>query len=87
MDRLGQVANLVKMDCEGGEWAILRDRECLDPIKHLALEYNLDRGEKNSVPGLVGHLKAHGVFIDSLRESSNRTCGLVTAHKPRHSQA
>jgi FkbM family methyltransferase len=81
LDRLGQIVDLVKMDCEGGEWMILEDSESLMRIKHLSMEYHLDLGQKKTVDGLVRLLKAHGFAIDALRESSNRSVGQLVAHR------
>ena len=39
--RLGGSVDLVKMDCEGAEWAILKDTDSWDRIKHLSMEYHL----------------------------------------------
>jgi FkbM family methyltransferase len=81
MDRLGGTVDLVKMDCEGAEWDILEDAESLRRIKHLAMEYHLQHGSDKTVDGLVKHLKAHGLFIDSLRESSLSVVGQLTASR------
>jgi len=39
--RIGGKADLVKLDCEGAEWSILRDRKAWENVGHLAMEYHL----------------------------------------------
>jgi FkbM family methyltransferase len=43
--RLGGSCDLVKLDCEGAEWGILRDAESWRRVRHLAMEYHLWAGD------------------------------------------
>jgi len=79
IELLGGAVDLLKLDCEGGEWDILGDRESLKRVKYLAMEYHLLEGTSASLWELVRLLKAEGFAIDSLRESGNRVVGLLTA--------
>src|SRR6478672_11103346 len=50
---LGGAVDLLKLDCEGGEWDILRDRDSLKVVKYLAMEYHLVEGADVSLWELV----------------------------------
>ena len=76
---LGGAVDLLKLDCEGGEWDIFRDRDSLKRVKYLAMEYHLVDGIGVSLWELVRLLKVEGFEIASLRESDNRVVGLLTA--------
>jgi hypothetical protein len=39
--RLGESVDLVKLDCEGAEWDILRDAPVWNSVKNIAMEYHL----------------------------------------------
>lgn len=41
LQRLGGSVDLLKMDCEGAEWEILKDEESLKKVKYLTMEYHL----------------------------------------------
>jgi FkbM family methyltransferase len=79
LDRLGETVDLLKLDCEGGEWSIMEDRESLRRVKHIAMEYHL--ACENSLPlwELVCLLKRERFEIESLRESRNGVVGQLTA--------
>jgi FkbM family methyltransferase len=44
LDRLSGEVDLVKMDCEGGEWEMLEDAESWRRVRFLTLEYHLGNG-------------------------------------------
>lgn len=79
MDKLGSTVDLLKMDCEGGEWSILRDRACLSRARYVAMEYHLTGPHCLNLWELVKLFKEEGFQIESLRESSNRVVGQLTA--------
>jgi FkbM family methyltransferase len=79
IDRLGETVDLLKLDCEGGEWSIMEDRESLRRVKHIAMEYHLACEGSLPLWDLVYLLKTEKFEIESLRESSNRVVGQVTA--------
>jgi FkbM family methyltransferase len=74
---LGGAVDLLKLDCEGGEWDIFRDKNSLKRIKYLSMEYHLVEG--TDLVQLVRLFKSEGFAITSLRESENREVGLLTA--------
>jgi FkbM family methyltransferase len=76
---LGGTVDLLKLDCEGGEWDIFQDRDSLKRVKYLAMEYHLVEGIGVSLWELVRLLKVEGFDITSLQESNNRVVGLLTA--------
>jgi len=41
IERLGGEVDFLKMDCEGAEWDIFKDRESWKKVKNLAMEYHL----------------------------------------------
>lgn len=77
--RIGGSVDLLKMDCEGGEWSILEDRASLAKVRHLALEYHLHSPGGNRLLDLVALLGEAGFHIDSLREAANPLVGQLTA--------
>jgi FkbM family methyltransferase len=79
IDRLGETVDLLKLDCEGGEWSIVEDRESLRRVKHVAMEYHLDCEGSLPLWELVHLLKTEKFEIESLRESSNPVVGQLTA--------
>lgn len=44
ISRLGGKADLVKLDCEGAEWSILRDQESWSHVRFLTMEFHLWAG-------------------------------------------
>lgn len=42
--RLGGLVDLLKLDCEGGEWEILKESPCWKSVRNIRLEYHLYRG-------------------------------------------
>lgn len=40
IERIGGKVDLLKLDCEGSEWPILKDLESLKKVKYLAMEYH-----------------------------------------------
>ncbi len=81
LDRLGGeggTVDLVKMDCEGAEWAMLEDRASLARIGRLLLEYHPRPGrDAEALPGL---LAAGGLEIEK-RIATAGGCGVIWASR------
>ena len=82
IDRLGGVIDLLKLDCEGEEWELFKDKDSWRYVKNLSMEYHLfeswqtEQHVRNALTDL-------GFFITSFRPGRN--FGLITA--TRHSFA
>lgn len=85
--RIGGSVDLLKMDCEGGEWSILEHRASLAKVKYLALEYHLHFPGGKRLLDLVAMLGEVGFHIDSLREAANPFVGQLTARNSNFSPA
>lgn len=44
--RMGGRVDYLKIDCEGGEWSLFRDRESWSAIRYVAMEYHLWEGHQ-----------------------------------------
>jgi len=73
IDRMNGHIDLLKMDCEGSEWEILRDAEALGRVDHIRMEYHIGPGQ--TCDELVRLSEAAGFQIESLRP--NRTWGIA----------
>lgn len=88
LERIGGSIDLLKLDCEGGEWEILRDRQSLSKVRFLVMEYHLDcpsPREPQKLSSLVSALNDHGFRITSLRESDNTSVGQLSAENLKFS--
>lgn len=45
MERMGGAVDLLKLDCEGAEWEMLRLDGCWDSVRNIRMEYHLFHGE------------------------------------------
>ena len=79
IERMGGDVDLLKMDCEGGEWDILSDKGSMAKIRHLAMEYHITESCGETVCSLIAQLKDLGFRLDSFRESSASGVGQLTA--------
>lgn len=77
LDRLGGEADLVKMDCEGAEWEILKDAESWQQVRFLTMEYHLGRNKDHERIDIA--LAGIGFSIERTIRSSN--FGLVFASR------
>ena len=45
LHRIGGNVDLLKLDCEGAEWELFKDRSAWAKVRYLTMEYHLDPGE------------------------------------------
>jgi FkbM family methyltransferase len=79
LQRIGGSLDLLKMDCEGAEWDILRDAASLQKVRMIAMEYHLDGGAERTLLALLHQLKQAGFRIEALREAANPLVGQLFA--------
>ena len=76
IERLGGQVDLLKVDCEGDEWNLFKDRESWRNVKHLCIEYHLFNSG-HTEQGVKETLKGLGFKITSFVPIAN--FGLATA--------
>ena len=84
-DRLAGKTILLKLDCEGAEWEILKDRESLKRVQAITMEYHLDDEHKkdhhNSHQTIINVLESLGFTI--LKHAINHEYwGMAWAERP-----
>ncbi len=67
IERLGGEIDLLKMDCEGGEWDIFQAADALKKVKVIRMEYHL-KAHKKSVEDFKGLVTAAGYHIERMWE-------------------
>lgn len=77
LKRIGGHADLVKMDCEGAEWAILEDHESWRQVDFLTMEYHLAADQGHDA--IVSALKRIGFAVRSQMPATN--FGLLLAER------
>jgi FkbM family methyltransferase len=80
LERAGGAIDILKMDCEGGEWEIFEDRDSFQNVSSITMEYHLWAKEGSSSASLLEildslHFKV--IFHSPLSE----TFGLIIAIK------
>ena len=78
IDRLGGSVDLVKIDCEGGEWDILKDYKSWMKVDRLVMEYHLFH-EHKSHSEIRSALKKINFDIKTIKEL--KTCGMLYAER------
>jgi FkbM family methyltransferase len=81
LERLGGSADLVKLDCEGAEWDILKDHESWQKVKYLTMEFHLWAGYTFSELRQV--IKNLG-FTITYQEMAGADFGLLQARRWFH---
>ena len=79
----GQTIDLLKLDCEGQEFQILRDINSLKTVRFITLEYHLDfNRSENQLDELKSLLKNSNFKI--IKEDSRNSClGIILAENER----
>jgi len=78
LERLGSECDLLKLDCEGAEWALLDLDEPWQHISALTMEYHLWHGD-HTMHGLVSRLSELGFHLDHLAECHTGFNGMLRA--------
>lgn len=73
----GKWIDLLKLDCEGGEWDILRDGALLRRTGHLCMEFHVDAA--HSVPLLQDWLKRAGHRVTSITQFPGAPTGHLSS--------
>ena len=78
LERSGGYTDLLKMDCEGSEWDILKQKDSLKNVKNITLEYHLWKNQQSHAfaKELV---KSKGFKI--LRHKPSTDFGIITAKR------
>lgn len=79
--RIGGSVDLLKLDCEGGEWPLLENKEIWKNVKNLTMEYHLWANPQLDVPGMVKTIRDHGFRITHLDEAPELKWGILHAVK------
>jgi FkbM family methyltransferase len=78
ISRAGSQVDLVKLDCEGSEWSILRDHEAWERVRFLTMEFHLWAGY--SLEDLKSRISHLGFRISHLQESGT-DFGILAAYR------
>ncbi len=81
INRAGGKIDILKMDCEGGEWEIFEDESSFRQIQGITMEYHLWAKQGSSATGVAETLKRLGFEIIFHAPLSEKF-GLITAVKP-----
>jgi FkbM family methyltransferase len=67
------IVDLLKLDCEGAEWDILRDGETVQRVANLTMEYHLTGGKSlDDLLALLDRVGFHTDFVHRDGESNGR---------------
>jgi len=81
LKRIGGSVDLLKLDCEGGEWPLLESQDIWRHVKYLTMEYHLWANPQLDVPGMVKTIRNHGFRITHLDEAPELKWGILHATK------
>lgn len=81
IQRIGGPIDLLKLDCEGGEWEVFEHREIWKNINRLTMEYHLWANPSMDVPGMVKIIRDLGFRITHLSEAPELKWGMLHATK------
>jgi FkbM family methyltransferase len=78
IERLGAKVDLIKMDCEGGEWGLFDlSNEWVD-VKYLTMEYHLWHGKRHTLEELIEKIKKINFKILHIKPLTV-DCGILLA--------
>lgn len=81
VDKFDQEIDLLKMDCEGAEWSILKDRESLRRVKNISMEYHLFNN--NTLDDMKALIDSAGFSIKKIEEHGK--FGMILAERVNYS--
>jgi FkbM family methyltransferase len=81
IERIGGKVDLLKLDCEGGEWEVFEERSVWTNIGRLTMEYHLWANPAMDVPGMVKTIRDLGFRITHLSEAPELKWGMLHAVK------
>jgi FkbM family methyltransferase len=81
MKRIGGSVDLLKLDCEGGEWGLFENPDIWKNVKRLTMEYHLWANPQLDVPEMVKTIRNYGFRITHLDEAPELKWGILHAAK------
>ncbi|GAA0761704.1 FkbM family methyltransferase [Erythromicrobium ramosum] len=85
VDRAGGVIDLLKLDCEGGEWDILESSASIGKVNNLAMEFHLWARPERTLEDMTDLIKQRGFKIERIERKNLQDFGLIIA--TRHEKA
>jgi hypothetical protein len=80
--RCGGCIDLLKLDCEGSEWAILENSAAIDCVNEITMEYHLWARPGSTTDDLSSLLRRRGFEMVSQKMERTKSWGLL--HAKRH---
>lgn len=77
--RIGGRVHLLKLDCEGAEWAIFDDEQFWDKVDNIVMEYHLFAKENGSILDLLDLIKKKGFRVSHFHENQSLKWGMLHA--------
>lgn len=81
--RLGGSVDLLKLDCEGGEWELLDDPPSWNGVRSLSMEYHLWARPGSVIADVTRPLESMGFRLLQLTPAPAGTFGLLSATRRR----
>jgi len=79
LERIGGTIDLLKMDCEGGEWEILQSNEFMRNVRTLAMEYHPRKQNVPVLNELILLLRRHKFHQVEIHQRVDESWGLLHA--------
>jgi FkbM family methyltransferase len=81
LDRIGGTIDLLKMDCEGGEWEILQSDEFMRSVRTLTMEYHPREPQVPVLNELILLLRKHQFHRVEIHQRVDESWGLLHASR------
>lgn len=79
VDRAGGAIDLLKLDCEGGEWDILERSASIERVNNLAMEFHLWARPQSTPEDMINLVKQRDFNIKTIKRQNNQDWGLIIA--------